>query len=494
MSDTPVAEAAAAPAAAPTTGPASSPHAHRRHPVRVIVIIVAVVVVIGAIWWYVASLGTVSTDDAYVNGHVTFVAPRVAGQVMRVFVDDNNRVHKGDLLVQLDKEPYEVGVKIAQARVDAAQSDLVNTQAQARGLVGQARSARFALEHAIEQVDNQVALLSAKIASLNSAKATAVRAKNDFDRIVPVVKQGAASQEEYDKRNEAMNVANAQVEEALQAVYEVRVSLGLPPKPAEKADDLAQVPPDVNQTFSAVRQAQATLIQAASQLGVVDSFNKSPKQLIADFYKRDPQGDIDKIYEQILHDAPSVKQAQAKLAQAQRDLEQAQLHLRYCDVVAEIDGVVTRREVNPGNNVTAGQAVMAVRSLTDIWVDANFKETQLAKLRIGQPVDLDVDMYGSREHFTGRVSGFTMGTGSTLALLPPENATGNFVKVVQRLPVRIDLVDYDPERAPLFIGLSVMPNVRVNEEPKGENAGKVLQPRMMPAATTTQPTTQVAGK
>ena len=118
---------------------------------------------------------------------------------------------------------------------------------------------------------------------------------------------------------------------------------------------------------------------------------------------------------------------------------------------------------------------MAVRSLTEIWVDANFKETQLADLRIGQPVDLEVDMYGSRRKFQGRISGFTMGTGSTLALLPPENATGNFVKVVQRLPVRIELLDYDPDQAPLFIGLSVEPHVRIKEQPSGPNAGKQLQ-------------------
>ena len=120
--------------------------------------------------------------------------------------------------------------------------------------------------------------------------------------------------------------------------------------------------------------------------------------------------------------------------------------------------------------------MMALRSLTEIWVDANFKETQLAKLRIGQPVDLDVDMYGSRQRFQGRISGFTMGTGSTLALLPAENATGNFVKVVQRLPVRIELLDYDPDSTPLFIGLSVTPYVHVNEKPTGPDAGKVLQP------------------
>ena len=118
---------------------------------------------------------------------------------------------------------------------------------------------------------------------------------------------------------------------------------------------------------------------------------------------------------------------------------------------------------------------MALRSLTDIWVDANFKETQLAELRIGQRVELEVDMYGSRRRFQGRISGFTMGTGSTLALLPAENATGNFVKVVQRLPVRIDLTDYQADTAPLFIGLSVIPRVFVHEKPTGPDAGKMLQ-------------------
>jgi membrane fusion protein (multidrug efflux system) len=150
-------------------------------------------------------------------------------------------------------------------------------------------------------------------------------------------------------------------------------------------------------------------------------------------------------------------------------------------VAAEIDGVVTRREVNPGNNVIAGQSLMAMRSLTEVWVDANFKETQLAHLRIGQAVDLTVDMYGSRRRFKGRISGFTMGTGSTLALLPAQNATGNFVKVVQRLPVRIELMEYEPDKTPLFTGLSVTAEVHVNEEPIGPNAGKVLQPYVPPA-------------
>src|SRR5271166_2667136 len=138
---------------------------------------------------------------------------------------------------------------------------------------------------------------------------------------------------------------------------------------------------------------------------------------------------------------------------------------------------------------------MAIRSLHEIWVDANFKETQLGDLRIGQPVDLYVDMYGDRHVFKGRVSGFTEGTGSTLALLPAENATGNFVKVVQRLPVRIDLVDYDPDKTPLFIGTSVTPSVNINEQPAGADAGKVLQPYLAAmenaqSGPTTAPATQ----
>jgi membrane fusion protein, multidrug efflux system len=186
-------------------------------------------------------------------------------------------------------------------------------------------------------------------------------------------------------------------------------------------------------------------------------------------------GDINRTFAQLTIEAPAVKEAEARLEAAKRDLAQAELDLRYCDIRAAIDGVITRRNVNPGNYVQVGQSLMAVRSLKEIWVDANFKETQLRDLRIGQPVDLDVDMYGGKHVFKGRISGFTMGTGSTLALLPPENATGNFVKVVQRLPVRIDVVDYDPDRAPLFIGTSVVPYVYIDKPPTGPNAGKFLQ-------------------
>jgi membrane fusion protein (multidrug efflux system) len=272
----------------------------------------------------------------------------------------------------------------------------------------------------------------------------------------------------------ARKVADAQVRQAREEVHEVRVSLGLPPAPA--SGDLTAVPDDLNQTFSAVRQALAELVRIKAQVGLpLGRAEATPRQVLGEFRSRDAAQDIDRIFAALLPEAPAMKQAEARLIQAKRDLDQAELNLRYTRVVAEIDGVVIRRNVNPGNNVSAGQQVMAVRSLTEIWIDANFKETQLAELRIGHRVEVVADTYGSHRVFRGRITGFTYGTGSTLALLPPQNATGNFVKVVQRLPVRVELEGYDPDADTLFAGLSVTPYVYVKEPPTGPNAGRRLQ-------------------
>jgi len=465
------------------SAPIASPPPVRRKSRRGIWIAGAGVAILGGILWVVLSRGSVSTDDAYVNGHVTFVAPRVAGQVLHVLVDDNDRVHKGQLLVQLDPEPYVVAEKVEEATVDSAQADLVAATSAARGVEGKMRSLRFSLDRSIEDVHNQVALLHSKVATLDSQKALRDKAQADFDRVVPLMSSGAITKEDYEHRRELALVAQANYQEALESVYSARVALGLPPQPVT-ASDLADTPPNLDQTFSLVRQAQASLAQAAAEIGYSDSFEKTPREMVNDFYNRDPNHDVDKIYAKLLQDAPSVKQAEAKLVKAKADLATAQLNLKYCDVRSEIAGVVTRRNVNPGDNLIVGQSLMAVRSLTEIWIDANFKETQLAELRIGQPADLDVDMYGSRQRFAGRISGFTMGTGSTLALLPAQNATGNFVKVVQRLPVRIEVADYDPDKIPLFIGLSVDVTVHTNGETSGPDAGKVLRPQ--------EPTTEPA--
>jgi membrane fusion protein, multidrug efflux system len=328
------------------------------------------------------------------------------------------------------------------------------------------------LQYAIDDVDNRVAQLRANVAALDKANATLKLTQTDFARAQKLLPEQTISQQEYDRRQAAASVAQAEVTQAMADVHQTRVSLGLAPQP--ESGDLGEVPPDLDQTFASVREAQAALIQTAAQLGVAHSYEQLPKQMLKQFESLN-QGDVDRTLAELTDNAPAVKQAEAKLEIANRDLVQAELDLRYCDVVADIDGVVTRRNVNPGNDVQAGQNLMAIRSLNEIWVDANFKETQLRDLRIGQPVDLYVDMYGDRHVFKGRVSGFTEGTGSTLALLPPENATGNFVKVVQRLPVRIELEGYDPNKNTLFIGTSVVPYVYINKPPTGPNAGKFLQ-------------------
>ncbi len=467
-----------------TAGDLVPPHPHPAAAARRRTIIwgIGAIIVIGLILyfgvpWVHELLTTVSTDDAYINGHVTFVAPRVAGQVTNVYVDDNDRVKIDDVLVQLDPLPFQVIVEAKQAALDVAKANVALAEDQVRGLIATARSNRYKLKHTIEEVDNQVASLRANVAALNTAKATLTRAEADFRRAIELQKTpGAITQQDFDQYRATYQIAEAQTQQALEQVFQIRVSLGLPQQPA-KGEELGSVPDNLDQDFSTVRAALATLLESAAPLGIIpSSYNLTPKEVIEEFYKRDPKGDVDRIYAKLFSEAPQIKYAEAAVLQAQSDLDQAKLNLSYCKITATIDGVVTRRNVNPGNNVAIGQSLMAVRSLTDIWVDANFKETQLAPIRIGQPANLYIDMYGHRVPFKGRVQGFTMGTGSTLAILPPENATGNFVKVVQRLPVRIEILDYKPAEHPLFVGLSVEPQVLINEEPTGDSAGQYLRP------------------
>ncbi len=432
-------------------------------------------VVLGIVFLFpmiLTALTTVSTDDAYVDGHVTFVAPRVTGQVLRVLVDDNYRVRKGDLLVEIDPEPFQVQVAIARSQLSVAESNLTTAHAQVLGLVGQTRAARYALDHAIETVRDTVASLRSAVAQRNVEKANAVLAEKDFNRYRNLLAEQAATQADFDIYSAKLDTARNRVESAEQQIQEIRAKLGL----SVNTENPLDVPDNLEQNFSLVREALSNLLQFAAQLGYQPkSLQLSPKEVIEQFYQQDPQGNLDHIYSQLIPNAPAIKQAEAQLLEARNQLSQAELNLRYCKIYSEIDGVVTRRNVNPGNYLQIGQSLMAVRSLNEVWINANFKENQLRNLRIGQPVEMEVDMYGNRHKFNGRISGFTMGTGQTLALLPPQNATGNFVKIVQRLPVRIDVIDYDPEKLPLFAGLSVVPYVRYKEPATGPNAGRFLQ-------------------
>jgi membrane fusion protein, multidrug efflux system len=297
------------------------------------------------------TLNTISTDDAYVNGHVTFVAPRVAGQISRLLVDDNNRVHKGELLAELDKEPFEDAVAVKRAAVDTAAANLRAAQATVRDIEAQARARRWGLQNAVQDVDNKIALLHARVAALDKSRADLTLAQADFYRAQRLLGTPAESRQEFDRAQRTLSTASAQVTESLAEVYQVRASLGLPDQP-DDGKGLDQVPPDLDQTFSSVLVAQADLIESAAQLGVIHSFDQSPKQMLEQFAK---QGDINRTFARLEAEAPAVKQAEATLEFAKRELAQAELNLRFCDIVAKIDGVITRRNVNPGDYFKSGR-------------------------------------------------------------------------------------------------------------------------------------------
>ena len=410
------------------------------------------------------------------NGHVTFVAPRVAGQISRVLVDDNNRVHKGDLLAALDKEPYRVAVSEKQAAVDTAKADLQAATAAARAIEAQAVSRRWDLQHAVEDVDNQVALLHARVAAVEKSKAALALAQLEFDRAKQLVARDDVPREVYDRRQAELTTAGAELAQTLAEVYQIRVSLGLPAQPDGAAISARCRPISTRPFRPSSRRRRRSFRVPLSSASCTRSTRVRKRCSIsstnwATSTRRSPGS----------RPMPRPSSRPRRNSKPPGAISRRPNWIFVTrDIIAEIDGVVTRRNVNPGNYVQVGQNLMAVRSLNEIWVDANFKETQLRDLRIGQPVDLRVDMYGGKHVFKGRVSGFTEGTGSTLALLPPENATGNFIKVVQRLPVRIDLVDYNADQTPLFIGTSVVPYVYINKPPTGPDAGKFLQAYVPP--------------
>ena len=268
---------------------------------------------------------------------------------MRVLVDDNNRVRKGGLLVQLDREPYQVKVDIAHAALSVAEADVVTAHAKVRGLESLARSQRFDLANAMHNLNNQVVDLHAKADALQAANATLVKARADYGREQQLYQQHVISKQEFDSFQEIFSVAQAQHQKAQHDVGAARAELGLAAT-SGNGDELSGIPANLDQTYSAVKVAQARLMQTASELGVLHSFNQSPDEMLAAFYKRDPSGNIDAIFDEISKDAPDVKQAEAKLSEAQANLHQAELNLSYCDVVAEIDGVVTRRSVESGRS------------------------------------------------------------------------------------------------------------------------------------------------
>ncbi len=445
----------------------------------------------------------VSTDDAFVTGDATQVSARITDQVGQVLVNDNDFVEQGTVLVRLDRQPFSIMMEqkrsaLRQAKViveqlvaalETARAQLEQAHHDVRAAVAGLHEAWRAIQGRQDQVRYRVASLRAEVAGLRATQASLALAQREYDRVNHLVAQQSATQEELDQRGTALTGAREQVKASVQKVQQARALLALGPD-YEHPD---QVPPDLERTDADVQRALAGGQQILAQLGLPFGLMHMDPAGIETALNELASQESETRFEAV----PAVRTARARYEQAraalggqafdparlydhptiraaQEELDDAELKLSYTEIRAPVSGYVNRRSVNPGDHVQAGQALLVIQPLDKIYIVANFKETQLADLRIGQPVDLFVDAYANQV-FHGRVSGFAPATGAASSLLPAENATGNFVKVVQRLAVRIDLTEPNPPQTPLFVGLSVVPEVSLAGQPSGPDAGRRLR-------------------
>ena len=382
---------------------------------RFIIIAVVAILVLGALLFYWHSTFYEDTDDAQVAGHLIQLSSRVNGNVLRVLVNENQPVKAGDLLVELDPKDYETAVAQDEANLEAAEANLesarvnvpVTNVTSGTGI----SSAAAQVLQANDEVSQSRRQLEANQAAVNQADANYIKAKLDVERYSPLVQKDVISKQQFDQA-----VATAKADEAA----------------------LDQAKANVTASEAAVRMSEDRVKQNQAQLRNAQT---GPQQVKIQRAKAD--------------------QAAAQVEQMKAELAQARLNLSYTRIVAPVDGIVTRKSVEVGQNVSTGQNMATLISLDDVWITANFKETQLDHMRAGQGVTISVDAFGGRK-YDGVVTQVGGGTGSVLSLFPPENATGNYVKVVQRVPVRIDLRDKSEDSDHLLRpGLSVDPKVRV---------------------------------
>ena len=393
--------------------------------VRIGALIVIIALVGVGIWLFVTA-GRETTDDAQVDAHVTQIAARVGGTVLRVLVEDNRPVDAGATLVEIDPRDYQVAVDRAHAALAdaeaaaiAAQSEVPITSASAgsnlataRGGVVQATSGVAAAQKQVEAAEARVASNQAK---LREQEATAAKATRDVERLRGLLAKDEVSQQQFDAAQAEADAARAASDSARSQVAE-----------AEAGVLVAQ---------SQLEHARAGEQQAQASLSAARTAPQQVRQMTA-----------------------RAEAAQAQVKQAKAALEQAELNLQYATIKAPVGGIVSRKSVEVGQVIQAGQPLMAIIPLENVWVTANFKETQLEHMRAGQKATVAVDAYGGQK-FTGHVDSIAAATGARFSMLPPENATGNFVKVVQRVPVKIVLdAGQDPDHK-LRPGMSVVPTV-----------------------------------
>jgi membrane fusion protein, multidrug efflux system len=379
---------------------------------RVLAAASAVAVLVAAGAWYHFS-GQVTTDDAQIDGHLTPIAPRVGGTVLAVHVSPNQTVAAGTPLFEIDPKDYEVA--LARAEADAADAEAAaraasaNVPIVATTTASQLTTAQAGVERARSGLAGATARLASAEARVREARANHDRAARDLERMKPLIAKEEISQQQYDAAVLSEQGTAAGVDAARGA-----------------ADDARQ----------ARDQATAAVAQAEAEERIAGT---GPQQRETSHAR--------------------AASAQARLAQAQAMLEQARLNLAYTKVVAPTAGVVSRKSVEPGQTVQAGQPLLALVSLEDIWVTANFKETGLKRMRVGQTAIASVDAYA--RSYRGRVESISGATGARFSLLPAENATGNYVKVVQRVPVRIVLDGGQDPQHVLRPGMSVVATVRL---------------------------------
>ena len=396
-------------------GPGRLPVRRRKSRRLIVFLVIAAALVAVSIPLYRYIMSYESTDDAQIDGYIYPVSARVPGYVVRVTVDDNQQVQAGTVLAQLDPKDYQVAVANAKATLanDRASSEAqrtnvpltsVNTSSQLSTAQADVQNAQAGLAAAQQQFD-------AAQASLLQAEANDLKAQDDVTRYKPLAAKDEIPQQQYTQAVDSQKATAA-------AVQASRSSAAA----AEQA---------VNQARARVAQAQAELQYAETR----------------------PQ--------QISVQRARAQAADAATAQAEAVLQQAELNLQYTTIVAPVSGVVGQRSVQPGENVSPGQQLMTVVPLDsqNIWVTANFKETQLKYMRPGQPVKISVDTYG--RSYNGHVLNIAGASGALYSLLPPENATGNYVKVVQRIPVKIVFENGQDPQHLLRPGMSVEPKVKV---------------------------------
>ena len=396
--------------------------------VRIAIIVVAVALLGGGIYYFLTS-GRESTDDAQVDAHVTPVAAQVGGGVLKVLVTDNQKVDAGAELVQIDTRDYEIALKRAQAQLADARAEVAGAQASgqitsttATSHVSTAQGGVTQAESGISEAEHGVSVARARLqtaqAHLKEAQANATKTARDVERLKGLLAKDEIAQQQYDAAVAGAEAASAGVESARAQVTEAEAAI--------KASE------------SRLAQARTGREQAGAELRTAET---APQQVAASRAR--------------------VEAASARVALAEVTVKQAELNLQRASVKAPVAGIVSKKNVEPGQIIQPGQPLMTVIPLDRIWITANFKETQLKNMHVGLPVKVSVDAYGGRE-YTGKVESIAAATGSRFSLLPPDNATGNFVKVVQRVPVRIAWVN-PPGDLDLRAGLSADVTVDVKQ-------------------------------